>query len=314
MRYKPHYDKNGNRIYYLAWRKIEKERTKRFFTTLSMSACAVLTGFTMAHGLSHKGKVRPRLSVKEERLAGVSSYAAALIQKGPKADQITSKNILVGASLSEQKELEHQADDREREQAAYEERQEEYAVQVQADIEAEEKRQEEERAREEAERAAEEAKRQAELAQQAALEQAMADAAEGNVPMEANRSAHPYMPYTAVTATGSKQYQILNGSDAWSDPNTGLRMVGDRICIAIGQGYGLKAGDKVDVVLDDGSIVKCILGDMKALCDTDPTARYQASDGNVVEMVVDYSVFSRNPKQYLTVFHGQPVQKLVKVE
>lgn len=312
MRYKPHYDKNGNRIYYLAWRKIEKERTKRFFTTLFMSACAVLTGFTMAHGPFHKDKAngKTRLLVKEERLAGISSYTAALIRKGSKADQITSKEILVGASLSEQKELEHMVDNREREQAVYEERQKEYVAQLQA----EEKRQEEERKREEAIRAAEEAKRQEELARQAALEQAMANAAEGNVPMEANRSAHPYMPYTAVTNQGSRQYQVLNGSDAWSDPATGLRMVGDRICIAIGQGYGMKAGDKVDVVLDDGSIVKCILGDMKALCDTDPTGRYHNTDRDVVEMVVDYAVFLRDPKQYLSVFHGQPVKKLVKVE
>ena len=141
-----------------------------------------------------------------------------------------------------------------------------------------------------------------------------ADAAEGNVPMEANRSAHPYMPYTAVTNQGSRQYAVLNGADAWSDPATGLRMVGDRICIAIGQGYGMKAGDKVDVVLDDGSVVKCILGDMKALCDTDPNGLYHNTDKDVVEMIVDYNVFSRNSDQYLTVFHGQPVKRLVKVE
>jgi hypothetical protein len=129
-----------------------------------------------------------------------------------------------------------------------------------------------------------------------------------------NRSAHPYMPYTAVTNQGSRQYAVLNGADAWSDPATGLRMVGDRICIAIGQGYGMKAGDKVDVVLDDGSVVKCILGDMKALCDTDPNGLYHNTDKDVVEMIVDYNVFSRNSDQYLTVFHGQPVKKLVKVE
>jgi len=129
-----------------------------------------------------------------------------------------------------------------------------------------------------------------------------------------NRSAHPYMPYTAVTNQGSRQYAVLNGADAWSDPATGLRMVGDRICIAIGQGYGMKAGDKVDVVLDDGSVVKCILGDMKALCDTDPNGLYHNTDRDVVEMIVDYNVFSRNSDQYLTVFHGQPVKKLVKAE
>ena len=145
-----------------------------------------------------------------------------------------------------------------------------------------------------------------------AAEQALCDNAPVNIPAVANRTAHPYMPYKAVTSRDTVQYKLLHGADAHSDVVTGLRMVGDRYCIAIGQGYGLRAGDKVDVVLEDGTYIKCIVGDMKAIVDTDPTRRYQNTDRNVVEMIVDYRVFRKNPNQYLTLFGGKKVVKLVK--
>lgn len=145
-----------------------------------------------------------------------------------------------------------------------------------------------------------------------AAEQALCDNAPVNIPAVANRTAHPYMPYKAVTSRGTVQYKLLHGADAHSDVVTGLRMVGERYCIAIGQGYGLRAGDKVDVVLEDGTYIKCIVGDMKAIVDTDPTRKYQNTDRNVVEMIVDYRVFHKNPDQYLTLFGGKKVVKLVK--
>lgn len=290
-----HFDANGNRIPYAKWRKMQKLSHKRIAAGSTLAACALAIAMS-AH-------VDAKTSAKQTRLAGISAYSALMIRSGEKASTVTNKQIAVGASHDQQAELEEQS----REEAIFAEKQAEYQAQVVADEQAEQKRQAEEAARKAAEEAA--AKAAAEAA-----EQTRAAAAPANVPSEANRGAHPYMPYTAVTNRGTTQYQVLNGSDAWSDPATGLRMVGDRICIAIGQGYGLKAGDKVDVVLDDGSIVKCILGDMKALVDTDPSARYQATDRNVVEMVVDYAVFSKNSAQYLSVFHGSPVKKLVKVQ
>ena len=166
----------------------------------------------------------------------------------------------------------------------------------------------EEAAAEQARIAAEEERARQE---RAAAEQALCDNAPINIPVVANRTAHPYMPYKAVTSRGTTQYKLLHGADAHSDVVTGLRMVGDRYCIAIGQGYGLRAGDKVDVVLEDGTYIKCIVGDMKAIVDTDPTRKYQNTDRNVVEMIVDYRVF-KNPNQYLTLFDGKKVVKLVK--
>ena len=100
-----------------------------------------------------------------------------------------------------------------------------------------------------------------------------------------------YMPYTAVTDTSSKQFKLLNGSEAYTDSNTGIRMVGDRYCIALGSYYTTEIGQKVDLVLDNGNVIKCVLGDCKADCDTNASNQY-AGSGDVVEFIVDYNIFN----------------------
>ena len=96
-----------------------------------------------------------------------------------------------------------------------------------------------------------------------------------------------YMAYQAVTATGSSQYRLLYGENAYTDESTGIRMVDGRYCVAVGTGWASVIGTKIDVVMDNGSVFKCILGDVKADIHTDPTNKYQAMDGSVLEMIVD---------------------------
>lgn len=106
-----------------------------------------------------------------------------------------------------------------------------------------------------------------------------------------NSLAKTYMGYTAVTSKTSNQYKLLNSEEAWSDEETGFRMIDDRICIAMGTGYASKIGTKIDLVMENGNIVKCILGDIKSDSHTDSTHRYHLSDGSVAEMIVDYNYF-----------------------
>lgn len=124
-----------------------------------------------------------------------------------------------------------------------------------------------------------------------------------------NSACYPYMDYRCVTSTRSTQYKILRSTQSFSDTKHGIRMVhtayGDRYCIAIGQGYKARCGALVDVVLKDGTIIPCIVGDMKAGCDTDRTMRYAPYGGSVVEIVVDYACFNRKASQYADIFHGQ---------
>lgn len=121
-----------------------------------------------------------------------------------------------------------------------------------------------------------------------------------------------YMDWHKVTCQSSSQYWILNSDNAWTDTATGIRMVNDRICIAIGQGYGYIPGDLIDVYLTSGDVIECIIGDMKANVDCDDTGRYQATDGSVVEIIVDTNYFS-STEQYPKALCGT-VEKLVLVE
>lgn len=107
-----------------------------------------------------------------------------------------------------------------------------------------------------------------------------------------NSANFTYMYYTAVTAKSSPQYKLLNGENAYTDPETGCRMVDGRYCIAVGSGYCSTIGTKIDILMENGTIIQCIMGDAKADCHTDAeTHTYQAVDGSVVEMIVDKAYF-----------------------
>ena len=102
-----------------------------------------------------------------------------------------------------------------------------------------------------------------------------------------------YMGYHLVTDRSTNQYWVLHGKHAWTD-EYGLRHNGDRICVAVGTYYGV-GGDKIDIVLADGTVVKAVIGDIKADCHTDETNRYQKYDGSVVEMIIDKYSFTDVP-------------------
>lgn len=113
-----------------------------------------------------------------------------------------------------------------------------------------------------------------------------------------------YMSYRKVTSVTSAQYALLYSDICYTDPVTGIRMVGDRYCIAVGTGYASRIGTKIDLQMENGSTVNCILGDVKSDMHTDETHRYQAFDGSVVEMIIDPDVFG-GTQQYPTELRGR---------
>lgn len=113
---------------------------------------------------------------------------------------------------------------------------------------------------------------------------------EGNVPNNAEGCKSwniTYMDYKKVTSETSKQYWFLNSDECYTEIETGLRKVGDRYCIALGSYYTTTIGQKVDLYFEDGTVLKCILGDCKADIHTDPTNRFHSEDGSVAEFIID---------------------------
>lgn len=92
-----------------------------------------------------------------------------------------------------------------------------------------------------------------------------------------------YMSYRAVSSSSTQGK--LQGK-ARTDSKTGIRKVDGRYCVALGSYYCSKIGTKFDLVMSNGSIVKCILGDQKANRDTD-AKNQKTSDGSIAEFLVD---------------------------
>lgn len=110
-----------------------------------------------------------------------------------------------------------------------------------------------------------------------------------------NRGFKSYMPYTAITSTGSKQYKLQH-QYAYTG-NYGIRQVNDRYCIALGTYYTDQIGQELDLILENGVVIPCILADQKANVDTDSSNKITLHNGCVAEFVVDRSSLYRMAKR-----------------
>lgn len=93
--------------------------------------------------------------------------------------------------------------------------------------------------------------------------------------------------YTAVTATGSPQYKLLHSDACYTDKETGIRMVGDCYCIALGSYYGTKIGTKYLITLSSGNSFKAILCDQKADRHTDANHQYAVNNQDIIEFYIE---------------------------
>lgn len=103
-----------------------------------------------------------------------------------------------------------------------------------------------------------------------------------------------YMDAVAIRNKRSRQYRLK--ASYILDPDTGIYMVDDRYCVALGSYYTTEIGTKVDVVLDSGNIIPCILAECKSDAHTDATHR-QNPNGSVVEFIVRTQSLSRTVRR-----------------
>lgn len=95
-----------------------------------------------------------------------------------------------------------------------------------------------------------------------------------------------YAYYTAVTQKRSPQYKLLNSKKCYTDKKTGIRMIDDCYCIALGSYYGSKIGTKYKITLSSGKTFKAILCDQKANRHTDSKNQYAMRNKDIIEFYV----------------------------
>lgn len=100
-----------------------------------------------------------------------------------------------------------------------------------------------------------------------------------------NTGFKSYMDYRTITAKNSYQYK-LQDQFAYTG-NYGIRMVEGRYCIAVGTYFTTDVGCYIDLVLENGTVIPCILADVKADIHTDKMNIASLYNGCVSEFIVD---------------------------
>lgn len=77
----------------------------------------------------------------------------------------------------------------------------------------------------------------------------------------------------------------------------GIRMVDGRYCAATGTRFGMEIGQYYDIVLENGTVIPCVLSDVKAPEDTDSSNTATLENGCISEFTVDRKALPRNVKR-----------------
>ena len=112
-----------------------------------------------------------------------------------------------------------------------------------------------------------------------------------NVPCVKNKT---WMPYTAITSRGSKQYKLQQ--IAYTG-DYGIRMVNGRYCVALGSHFGCEIGQYFDLILANDEVIPCIMGDAKSNKHTDSANIVTISTNCLSEFIVDRQTLNRNAKR-----------------
>lgn len=110
-----------------------------------------------------------------------------------------------------------------------------------------------------------------------------------NLPgLEGYNGGKTYEPYTAITSVDSKQYKLQQ--EAYTNEDS-FRMINGRYMIATGSGVSHDIGRYIDVVLENGTVIPCVIGDAKADAHTDREFHIMTRNSHCVsEFIVDTSV------------------------
>lgn len=96
---------------------------------------------------------------------------------------------------------------------------------------------------------------------------------------------HTYMGWQLITDKSSPQYKLREAAGMNFD-SEGFGKIGDRYVVATTTTFG-NVGDYVDFERSDGSVLKCVIGDLKNQSDRNCNVWGHENGQNIVEFVVD---------------------------
>ena len=102
-----------------------------------------------------------------------------------------------------------------------------------------------------------------------------------------------FMPYTTIKSKISDQYKLQKIAYTGT---YGIRMANNRYCIAIGTAFTTEIGTYVDLVLENGEVIQCIVGDVKADEHTDGNNMITIASGCLTEFIIDSKVLNEDVK------------------
>jgi hypothetical protein len=100
-----------------------------------------------------------------------------------------------------------------------------------------------------------------------------------------------YMPYkvgnSSIFSKNSNQYKL---QQLCYTGTYGIRMYNNRYCVALGSAFDLEVGQYFDLVLENNTIIPCIMADQKASKHTDASNIITVASGCMSEFIVDIDV------------------------
>ena len=109
-----------------------------------------------------------------------------------------------------------------------------------------------------------------------------------------NRGFKSYMSYRAITSKSSLQYKLQ--SIAYTG-EFGIRQINGRFCVAIGTFSNATVGTYIDLILENETVIPCVVGDFKADIHTDSTNKVTSHNGCVSEFLIDKTVLHSTAKK-----------------
>lgn len=107
------------------------------------------------------------------------------------------------------------------------------------------------------------------------------------------------MSYTAIKSKSSRQYQLQHTPGMTTD-HDGYRRFGDRYVIAVGSGvigqnvsndkHYMLIGQYVDLILENGVTIKCVVGDAKSNDHTDLATHFSHVAGRDMPIMYHHGV------------------------